>query len=145
MRSKTMQASITQGIRKLSAIDLNNLEEIILLDPANWVDLNIRRSEHPCLTISGNKAMVQRYRCSRSGNTLNINLMGSLIDRIVDAFTTSLTRKRILVELAVDSLDRVRATGMVEVDVEGWKEDDLEIHLFGPTTLWGERFLVMKA
>ena len=139
-----MQASFSPDENRLSGLESKDLEEIILWDPANWVDLIIRSSKHTRLRILGDKAMIKRYQISHSGNTLSIKLGGNLFDRIADAFTTSLTRKRIQVELMVDSLERVRATGMVEVEMVGWKGDEPEIRLFGPTALWGASLPLMK-
>lgn len=139
-----MQASFAHDITDPYGLELQNLEELVMWDPANWVDLALRRSEQPQLRISGHKAMLQRYQCSRRGNTLYIKLGGNLFDRIADAFTTSLTRKHIHIDLIVESLVRVRATGMVEVDLVDWSGAEPEINLFGPTTLWGGKFPVLK-
>lgn len=139
-----MQASFSPDEHGLSGLEFKDLEEIVLWDPANWVDLIIRSSKQTRLRIQGDTAMIQRYQISHSGNTLSIKLGGNILNRIADALTTSLTRKRIQVELMVDSLDRVRATGMVQVDMTGWKGDEPEIRLFGPTALWGATFPVME-
>lgn len=128
----------------LSALELQDLQEIVVWDPANWVGVIIRNSEQPSLNISGDAAMIQRYGCWREGNTLFIKLGGNLFDRIADALTTSLTRKRIQVVVRISSLERVSATGMVQVDLADWKGVKPEIHINGPTALWGGRFPVMK-
>ena len=134
-----MQAQMTNDLYCPAELDLMNLEEIVVWDPTNWVDLIIRRSDDPQLIISGDEGMLRRYRCSRRGNTLTIKLGGDLFERIADALTTSLSRKRIQIEVAVASLDQVKATGMVEIDLPGWRGEEPEVRLFGPAALWGGR------
>ena len=139
-----MQPSFTHDSKSVSESELRDLDELVLWDPTNWIDLIIRYSEHPQLSISGAEAMTQRYRCWRRGGTLYIQHGGNLFDRVVDAFTTILTRKKVKVELSIDSLERVKATGMVEVDLAAWRGTEPEVHLFGPAVLWGGQFPVMK-
>jgi hypothetical protein len=134
-----MQASITNDIISPTAVDLLALEEIVIWDPTNWVDLVLQSSEQQRLDITGDIKMVKRYRCVRRENTLFIRLGGDLFDRIGDALTTSLTRKRIRIELSVASLERVKATGMVQINLEGWRGLEPEIRIFGPSALWGGR------
>lgn len=139
-----MQPTATRQKQCLSDFELRDLDEIVLWDPANWVDLIVRRSEHVGLEISGDEVMLQRYQCARRGKTLYIKLGGNLMDRVSDALTTSLTRKRIHIDLTLQSLSRIRATGMVDVDMVGWNGIEPEIHLFGPAALWAGRFPVKK-
>ena len=135
-----MQASFTSEGKRQSGIDLLDLDELVVWDPANWVEIILRRSEQPSIRISGDDVMVKRYRWSRRGSTLEIKLIGNLLDRVRDALRTSLTRKQIQIELMVSSLDRVQATGIVEVILEGWQGDEPEVYVSGPTALWGGRF-----
>lgn len=139
-----MQASIIYSKDDPSGIDLQRISQVVLWDSANWVRFSVRRSKQPRLSISGDESMVKRYRCSRRGDTLRIRLGGNLLDRIVDALTTSLTRKHIQVELLIGSLDLVKATGLVQVDMADWNGVEPEIRLYSPTALWNGRFPMIK-
>jgi hypothetical protein len=137
-----MQAPMNPDLNCASIQDLGEFEEIILRDPTNWVDLVLRESEQTSLRITGPEQMTQRYRCRLIGSRLYITLGGDLTERIVDAFTTSLTRKQVRVEVEVVNLTRVKATGMVEVDSSALKQLQPEIQLFGPAALWERRMPV---
>ena len=137
-----MQAPIDTELNCTTILDLGEFEEIIFRDPTNWVTLVLRESEQPRLEITGPETMTQRYRCRLHGSKLYITLGGDWTDRIIDAFTTSLTRKHVRIEVDVVNLQRVKATGMVEVDSSDLNRLSPEIQLFGPAALWKRRIPV---
>jgi hypothetical protein len=139
-----MQAPINPDLNSPVLFDPGDFDEVILRDATNWVDFILRESEEASLRISGPEEMTRRYRCTRRGNRLYISLGGNLFDRIIDAFTTSLTRKHVTIELNVVDLKRVIATGMVEVDTSGLRTVQPEIQLFGPAALWQGGLPVIK-
>jgi hypothetical protein len=139
-----MQAPINPDLNYPGLLELGDFNEVILRDAANWVDLVLRESEEASLRISGPEEMTRRYRCIRRGNRLYISLGGDLFDRIIDAFTTSLTRKHVTIELGVVNLKRVKAIGMVEVDMTGLLTLQPDIQFFGPAALWQGRLPVIR-
>jgi hypothetical protein len=139
-----MQAPINPDLNCPGLLDLGDFNEVILRDPTNWVDLALHEAGEASLRISGPEEMTRRYRCTRRGNRLYISLGGDLIDRIIDAFTTSLTRKHVTIEVGVVDLKRVKATGMVEVDTTGLFTLHPEIQFSGPAALWQGRLPVIR-
>jgi hypothetical protein len=137
-----MQTPMNPDLNCTAIQDLGEFEEIIFRDPTNWVDLLLRESEGTSLRITGPEHMTQRYRCRLLGSRLYITLGGNLAERIIDAFTTSLTRKQLKIEIDVVKLKRVKATGMVEVDSSGLNSLQPDIELFGPAALWERRMPV---
>ena len=134
-----MQATMDTELNCTTILDLGEFEEIIFRDPTNWVTLVLRESEQPRLEITGPESMTQRYRCHQRGSKLYITLGGNWTERIIDTFTTSLTRKHVRIEIDVVSLQRVKATGMVDVDSAGLNRLSPDIQLFGPAALWKVR------
>jgi hypothetical protein len=63
---------------------------------------------------------------------------------MADAITTSLTRKHIRIELLVNTLERVKAKGFVEVEIVDWVGERPQVGLSSPTALWGDRFPRVK-
>jgi hypothetical protein len=139
-----MQASVVRSMSVRPDLNLEGLRQVVVWDPTNWVQVIIRGSQDPRLNISGDRGMVQRYRCYRKGDTLYVKLGGDLSHRIVDALTTSLTRKHIQIELMVDMLELVKAKGLVEVEIEDWPGTRPQIRLSSPAALWGTRFPIKK-
>lgn len=90
-----------------------------LCDSANWVDLVIRSGEKEELTIQGPEVMVARIKTKVENDTLIISLRGSLFDKIRDALTTSLTRKKITYQLTVRKLEGVELCGLIRLDTSG--------------------------
>jgi hypothetical protein len=131
-----MQGLMSTEMNCASIQDLGEFEEIIFRDPTNWVDLVLHEAEQPGIKIIGPESMTRRYRCWIRGSSLYIRLGGNFTERIIDAFTTSLTRKHVRVEVGVANLVRVKATGLVTVDGSALHALQPEIQLFGPAALW---------
>jgi hypothetical protein len=99
--------------------DTRNLPDfryLYLCDSANWVDLVITSGEREELTIKGPTSLVARVRTSVEHDTLIISLGGSLWDKIRDAMTTSLTRKKITYLLTVSQLEGIELCGLIRLD-----------------------------
>ena len=137
-----MQGPMSTDLNCASIQDLGDFEEIIFRDPTNWVDLVLHEAEQPGIRIIGPELMTRRYRCWIRGSRLYIALGGTITERIIDAFTTSLTRKHVRIEVDVLRLVRVKATGLVTVDGSALHALRPEIQLFGPAALWGQHMPV---
>lgn len=120
---------------------VGQFDRLVVHDPADWVVLVIREGRQESLTIQAPPATLARIRTAVKDGVLRITLGGSLIDRIGDALTTSLTRKRVRYELTVCRLTQVQAWGMVRVDTQGLIEHRPVVKLGGPAATWRWRQL----
>jgi hypothetical protein len=98
---------------------LGQFDRLVLRDGANWVDLVIREGEQETLTIHAPQEMLSRIRTDVRNGTLKITLAGTLMDKLGDALTTSLTRKHVRYEVAVHRLSTLKVTGLVRIDTRG--------------------------
>lgn len=101
---------------------IRNLQEfrfLELCDPANWVDLIITSGDKESLTITGPAKIASRIKTKVEQDTLVISLGGGLIDKILDALTTSLTRSKVTYHLTVRRLDEIDLCGLIRVDTAG--------------------------
>ena len=135
-----MQAKNFDDGHAIHIEDLGQFNELILIDPANWVDLILQEAKEPALRILGPMEMTSRYRYHVRDGRLHLSLGGGLFDQIVDALTTSLTRKHVRIELDVEDLKSVRVKGMVEIDRSKLSTIRPTVDYFGPAAGWHRPF-----
>lgn len=109
--------------------DFNRLE---VWDPANWVELVITSGEKESLTIQGPAEIVSRIKTGVKDGTLVITLGGTILDKIKDALTTSLTRKKVTYHLTVRQLDEVSLRGLISVDTSCLETSKPDIRRMAP-------------
>lgn len=102
-----------------STINLPEFRFLELCDSANWVDLFISSGDKDVLTIQGPARLVNRIETKVKQSTLIISVEGSLLDKIKDALTTSLTRKKITYHLSVRQLEGIDLCGLIRLDTSG--------------------------
>jgi hypothetical protein len=115
--------------------ETRNLEAIRYLDlcdSTNWVDLVISSGEHEELIITGPANLVPRIQTKVENETLIIRLEGNLVDKIRDALTTSLSRKKITYHLVVEQLEGVELCGLIRLDTSGLKSGNPVIRHLNP-------------
>jgi len=118
--------------------EIRNLETfryLDLCDSANWIDLIICSGEQDQLTITGPENLVTRIRTKLEDDTLIIRLEGTLIDKIRDALTTSLSRKKIIYHLTVKQLEGIELCGLIRLDTSELKSGNPVIRQFNPWTI----------
>lgn len=114
---------------------LRNLQEFNRLevcDTANWVNLVINPGEKESLTIQGPAKLIPRIRTQVRDGTLVITLGGTILDKILDALTTSLTRKKITYSLTVRQLDEIFLCGLISLDIQNPENNRPTIRRLGP-------------
>ena len=104
-----------------STQNLPEIRYLELCDSSNWVDLFISSGEKEVLTIKGPAKLVNRIETKVKHGTLVIAVKGNLLDKIRDALTTSLTRKKITYHLSVRQLAGIDLCGMIRLDTSGLK------------------------
>jgi hypothetical protein len=115
--------------------EIRNLEAfryLDLCDSANWVDLIICSGEQEQLTITGPENLVARIRTNLEDDTLIIRLEGTLVDKIRDALTTSLSRKKITYHLTIKQLEGIELCGLIRLDTSGLKSGNPVIRHLNP-------------
>lgn len=115
-----------------STHNLPEFRYLELCDSANWVDLVISSGEKEMLTIQGPEKLVNRIETRVNDGTLIISVKGSLVDKIKDALTTSLTRKKITYHLSVRQLEGMDLCGLIRLDTNGLKSKPPIIHHLNP-------------
>jgi hypothetical protein len=103
--------------------DVAPFERVELRDPTNWVDLVVQPGERQIVVLEGAPEMVARVRTRVEDGTLRIALGGSIADHVRDAFTTSLTRQRLVYRIHARRLLEVRVAGLVRVAVDAFGPD----------------------
>jgi hypothetical protein len=115
-----------------STHNLPEFRYLELCDSANWVDLVISSGEKEMLTIQGPEKLVNRIETRVNDGTLIISVKGSLVDKIKDALTTSLTRKKITYHLSVRQLEGMDLCGLIRLDTNGLKSKSPIINHLNP-------------
>jgi hypothetical protein len=115
--------------------DLEEFRFLELCDSANFVDLVITSGGKESLTITGPAKMVSRIETEVNQDTLVISLGGGLIAKILDALTTSLSRRKVIYELTVRQLDAVDLCGLIRVDTRGIETAKPIIRRIGPPAI----------
>ena len=110
-----MVTTDTVGERTSEVREVAPFERIELRDPTNWVDLVVRPDERHLVIIEGSPEMVGRIHTAVEDRTLRIRLGGSIADHVRDAFTTSLTRQRLVYRIHAPRVLEVRVAGLVTV------------------------------
>lgn len=111
-------------------------------DVQGFDSLKLRVNNHVCalslsqgikesLTLRGPSSLLSRIDSRVEDRRLEIELGGSLTDRIGNAFSTSLSRQKIEVDLAVRDLHDVDIGGFVEGVVFGKNIGDLNLAFIG--------------
>lgn len=93
--------------------------------------LVISQGDQESLSLRGPSKLLSRIDPILKGDLLNIELSGSLGERIGDAFTTSLSREKVEVDLIVRDLRELDLRGFVEGVVFGLVVDDLQLKFSG--------------
>ena len=112
--------------------DLEEFRFLELCDSANFVDLVITSGGKESITITGPAKIVSRIETKVKQDTLVISLGGGLIDKILDALTTSLTRSKVSYHLTVRRLDEIDLCGLIRVDTSGIETAKPIIRRLGP-------------
>ena len=112
--------------------NLREFRFLELCDPTNWVDLIITSGGKESITITGPAKIVSRIETKVEQDTLVISLGGGLIDKILDALTTSLTRSKVTYQLTVRRLDEIDLCGLIRVDIAGIETAKPIIRRLGP-------------
>ena len=115
-----------------STHNLPEFRYLELCDSANWVDLFISSGEKEVLTIQGPARLINRIDTTVNDDTLVISVRGSLLDKINDALTTSLTRKKISYHLSVRQLEGIDLCGLIRLDTSGLKSKPPMINHLNP-------------
>jgi hypothetical protein len=102
-----------------STRNLQEFRYLDLCDSANWVNLVITSGEVEKLTITGPAKLVSRIGTKVENETLIIRLGGTLVDKIRDALTTSMNRKKITYHLTVRQLEGIELCGLIRLDTSG--------------------------
>lgn len=102
-----------------STRNLPAFKNLDLCDSTNWADLIISSGDQEELVISGPAGIVSRIQTRVENETLIIRLGGSLLDKVQDALTTSLTRKKITYHLTVSQLESIELCGLIRLDTSG--------------------------
>ncbi|MGW8226013.1 MAG: hypothetical protein ACWGOY_09770, partial [Anaerolineales bacterium] len=76
--------------------------------------------------------LVTRIRTKLEDDTLIIRQEGTLVDKIRDALTTSLSRKKITYHLTVKQLEGIELCGLIRLDTSGLKSGSPVIRQFKP-------------
>lgn len=93
--------------------------------------LSLSQGDEEALTLHGPSNLLARINPSIREDTLKIELGGSLSDRIGDAFTTSLSREKIGIDLVVCELQELDLGGFVEGIIFGLDVSDLSLNFTG--------------
>jgi hypothetical protein len=87
------------------------------------------------LTITGPAKLVSRVQTNVVKDTLYITLGGSLLDKIRDSVTTSLTRKKITYHLTIRQLEGIELCGLIHLDTSGLESGKPVIKYFNPLNI----------
>jgi hypothetical protein len=129
-----MTATALPRERTSEVRDVPPFERVELRDPTNWVDLLVQPGKRQIVVVEGPAEMLARVRTRVEDRTLRITLEGSVADHVRDAFTTSLTRQRLVYRIHAPRLLEVRVAGLVRVTVHAFGADapvvtELEPHV----------------
>lgn len=102
---------------------VSGFQRLELCETANWVDLVVEPGEPELLTIEGPPEYVARVKSEVRGETLRVSLAGGLSDKVKDALTTSLTRKKITYHLTAKNLVEIKVIGLIRVNLEAYGEN----------------------
>jgi hypothetical protein len=114
------------------SIVLEPFDRIVLRDPANQVELIVCPAERSGLTIQAPDSVRRRMRIEVQERTLRVDLTGTLLERIQDALTTSLTRKHVRLIVSAPSLCRIDVLGWVSVDTRACGDNQPQVVRKGP-------------
>ncbi len=93
--------------------------------------LTMSQGDKESLVLHGPTSLLSRITPTVQNDVLKIELGGSLSDRIGDAFTTSLSREKVEVDLVVRDLRKLDLRGFVEGTSFGLAVDDLSLNFSG--------------
>lgn len=111
--------------------EVGGFERLELRDRTNWVDLIIEPGEREALVIEGPVEILARIKTEVQAGTLKIELGGNLFQKVQDALTTSLSRKKVRYHLTAKRLTEVKVFGMVNVDVSAFGKDRPKVKYAG--------------
>lgn len=94
-------------------------------------DLTLSQGESEALVLHGPAHLLKRISAEVYGDGLEIELDGDLADRIGDAFTTSLSRQNIGVDLTVLCLRELDLGGFIEGRISGLEINNLNLNFTG--------------
>ncbi len=112
--------------------EVSGFERLELRDRTNWVNLIIEPGEQEALVIEGPSEILARIKTEVQAGTLKITLGGNLLQKVQDALTTSLTRKKVRHHLTAKRLIEVKVFGMVNVDVSAFGKEKPTVKYAGP-------------
>jgi hypothetical protein len=112
--------------------EFGGFERLELRDRTNWVDLIIEPGEREALVIEGPPEILTRIKTEVQAGTLKIALGGNLFQKVQDALTTSLSRKKVRYHLTAKRLTEVKVFGMVNVDVSAFGKERPTVKYAGP-------------
>jgi len=122
---------------------MQNAQIITKTRPVSNFDRVVLRSQHEnrliivqgdqeSLTIQAPGDILQRIKSEVRRGELAISLEGGWLDKLSDAFTTSLTRPQIKYTLRLRELSSLEIYALAYVTAESLKADDLSVKYFGP-------------
>ena len=112
--------------------EVGGFERLELRDRTNWVDLIIEPGEREALVIEGPSEILARIKTDVQAGTLKIALGGNLLQKVQDALTTSLSRKKVRYHLTAKRLTEVKVFGYVNVDVSAFGKERPTVKYAGP-------------
>jgi hypothetical protein len=112
--------------------ELQEFNRLELCDPANWVELVITSGDKESLTIQAPAELIPRIKTQVRHGTLVINLGGTILEKILDALTTSLTRQKVTYHLTVCRLDEIFLCGLISLDTQELENNRPVIRRLGP-------------
>lgn len=98
-------------------------------------ELYITFGKHEGLTIEAPVDIMKRIQTSVDNDTLTIKTVGTILEKIGDAFKTSLTRKIIKYHLTVKQLDSLDISGLIKAEIEPIRAKQFFIKFNGAGTI----------
>ena len=105
--------------------------QLVLLRSQHENELVITQGETESMTIEAPPEILSRIQTQVRQGRLSIELDGSLVDKIADALTTSLTRPRIRYHLAVKDLRELAVHAVATVELPRLATPELRLKISG--------------
>ena len=103
----------------------------------DYGELNVSRGEEESLTIESEQQILDAIQSTVRGDTLDIRIGASWLDKLSFALSTSLTRIPIKYSLIVKELEALEITGAASVKIDGIESGRLAILLGGAGEIIG--------
>jgi hypothetical protein len=118
--------------------ELDPFDRLLMKDHG---ELLIVQGERPALVVEADQALQRRLKSEVQNGRLTLGF-GSWLDKLGEAFTTSLTRKAIRYTLTVTELTEIEICGLARVRAESLVSEWLHLKLCGPVDAY---FASLKA